>query len=42
MSNVQGDKAKKWSYDVGEGNSDVGKVDKFKGGARKENDESRT
>ena len=41
MSNVQGDKAKKWSYDVGEGNSDVGKVDKHEGKVRKENDEYR-
>ena len=36
MSNVQGDKVKKWSYDIGEGNSDVGGVDRHEGEARKE------
>ena len=41
MRNVQRDKAKKWSYDVGEGNNDVGRVDRHEGKARKENDESR-
>ena len=42
MSNVQGDKAKKWSCDVGEGNNDVRRVDRHEGKARKENDKSRT
>ena len=30
MSNVQRDKAKKWSYDIGEGTSDVGRTDEHK------------
>ena len=41
MSNVQGDKVKKWSYDIGEGKDDVGRVNRHEGRARKENDESR-
>ena len=42
MSNVQGDKAKKWSCGVGEGNNDARRVDRRKGKAKKGNDESRT